>query len=146
MKKLFLLIAGVVVLSLSGLAQVTDTTQVAIANLQVLPTFPGGFPEMYKFIRTNMQYPVVASDAKVDGKVMVGFAVAATGELSNFKVDKSSYLAVKNEAPSRKLAFDALDNEALRIMKLMPKWIPGKADGKAVNVRKLVIPVSFRLK
>ncbi|MFV0471582.1 MAG: energy transducer TonB [Paludibacteraceae bacterium] len=99
--------------------------------VEIMPTFPGGETELLKYLKEHIVYPVVAAEVGVQGKVTVQFVVGKDGSIENVHiargVDKS------------------LDAEAVRVIKSMPKWIPGKQDGRAVRV-KFTVPVNFQLK
>lgn len=112
------------------LAEQKDTVNVYDV-VEQMPQFPGGFQKMHEFIKENMQYPKELEETCVQGRVIVAFVVERNGKLSNIKV-------VKSLEP-------ALDKEALRIVKLMPRWIPGRQNGITVRV-KYIIPITFRLK
>ena len=109
---------------------VEDTTVFKKEPLEVMPEFIGGEEAFYKFLQENLTYPKFARQAGIEGRVLVGFIVEKDGSLTNFTVTKSA-------AP-------ILDEEALRVIKMMPKWIPGKHQGKDVRVQ-YQIPVSFTL-
>ena len=94
------------------------------------PNFPGGKEELFKYLAYNMIYPADAAKNKVEGRVLVTFVIEHDGSISNVNVVNSVY-------PS-------LDKEAIRVVSEMPKWIPGKANGKTVRV-KYTIPITFRL-
>ena len=102
----------------------------ALDKPEVMPEYPGGFPELMKFLSSNIKYPEEAFKKDIQGKVPVQFVVEKDGSLTEFKVFKS--------------VDPLLDAEALRVLKTMPKWTPGKEDGKPVRV-KMTIPVNFRL-
>lgn len=95
-----------------------------------MPSFPGGQGAMFDFMARNIQYPKVAEENGVQGCVIVTFIVKKDGSLSYVRI-------VKSVDP-------ALDKEALRLIKSMPKWSPGINKGKYVNV-KFTVPVTFRL-
>lgn len=95
-----------------------------------MPEFPGGMGALNKFLRENVRYPVVAQENGVQGRVTIQFVVEKDGSVSDVKVAKS--------------VDPSLDKEALRVVKSMPKWIPGKQNGAAVRV-KYMVPVTFRL-
>ena len=99
--------------------------------VEQIPEFPGGRVEMMKFLQNTVKYPKEAQDKGIQGKVLVQFVVKSDGTVADAKV-------VNSINP-------LLDNEALRVVKAMPKWKPGMQSGKAVNV-KYNIPISFRLK
>ena len=114
----------------------TKTTKKADASSKVyevveqMPTFPGGDAALMKYLAENIKYPVSAQKAKEQGRVVVQFIVEKDGAVSGVKLLKS--------------ATPLLDAEAIRVVKAMPKWNPGKHNGKNVRVRHSV-PVSFKL-
>ena len=95
-----------------------------------MPQFPGGHEKLKEFIEKNKRYPKSLQDCGIQGRVVVTFVVKKTGRISHAKV-------VRGVDP-------ASDKEALRVVRKMPRWIPGKMGGKNVNVR-YTIPVDFRL-
>jgi len=95
-----------------------------------MPQFPGGQNEMFKFLAQNVKYPVEAQQKNVSGLVIVQFIVSKTGVINNIKV-------LRGIDPS-------CDNEAIRVVKAMPEWIPGKQKGINVNV-KYTLPIRFAL-
>ena len=95
------------------------------------PQFPGGMSELMKFLSDNIVYPQIALESGLQGRVIVQFVVNKNGEIVNIQV-------VKGVDPF-------LDKEAVRVINTMPKWIPGKQNGQAVNV-KFTLPVNFKLK
>jgi len=98
--------------------------------VEEMPQFPGGMGEAMKFLAKNMKYPISAQQAKIEGRVIVQFVVEKDGSVSDVKVMRG----VNSE----------LDAEAIRVVSMMPKWIPGKQRGKAVAV-KYTMPIMFRL-
>ena len=98
--------------------------------VEVLPEYPGGDEARIKFMKENLVYPKWAREAQLEGRVMVGFVVEPDGRLTNFSI-------VRSVAP-------VLDEEALRVAKMMPRWVPGKQRGKAVRVQ-FQIPITFTL-
>jgi protein TonB len=96
-----------------------------------MPQFPGGETEMQKWIVANLKYPVVAQESGIQGRVTVRFVVSKTGAIEDVNV-------LRGIDPS-------CDKEAIRVIKAMPKWIPGKQNGVNVPVY-FTIPVVFRLK
>jgi TonB family protein len=95
-----------------------------------MPVFPGGSAEMMSYIQKNLKYPVEAVETALQGRVILQFIVTEDGSIADVNV-------VRSVDP-------IVDEEAVRVVKGMPKWIPGKKDGKAVNV-KYTIPVVFKL-
>lgn len=112
------------------LAERKDTVNVYDV-VEQMPCFPGGPGRMLEFIEKNLRYPKELEETCVQGRVIVAFVVERSGKLSNIRVVKS--------------VDSALDKEALRIVNLMPKWIPGQQNGMTVRV-KYIIPITFRLK
>ena len=116
-------------------AQMNDNTQ---SEEQVFgefevderPMFPGGSSDYLDFINNTMKYPVECIEMGIDGRVMVTVVVEKDGSITHMEIKKTNNLL--------------LDSEALRIVSLMPKWIPGKLKGKPVRVRYL-IPINFVL-
>ena len=94
------------------------------------PTFPGGDAELMKFLQSNLRYPPAAAEQGIEGRVVVQFVVGKTGAISGVKILQSLH-------PS-------CDKEAERLIKSMPKWIPGKQNGNPVNVY-YTIPIRFKL-
>ncbi len=94
------------------------------------PSFPGGDAAMYEWLSKNIQYPVIAQENNIQGRVTCQFVVGRNGEIEDVRVVRG---------------VDAsLDREAVRVIKSMPKWIPGKQGGNAVKVR-YTLPVQFKL-
>jgi len=94
--------------------------------------FPGGMAELVKFIQKNLQYPPMAREAGITGKCVLRFVVNETGEISNVEVLKG--------VPG----CPDCDKEAVRVVKAMPKWKPGKMTGKAVKCY-FNLPINFKL-
>lgn len=99
--------------------------------VEQMPKFPGGTEKLNEFLSTHMQYPKEAQDKGIEGRVMVAFVVNRDGSISDAKV-------ARKVDPS-------LDNEALRVINSMPRWIPGQQGGKNVRVR-YTLPLLFRLR
>lgn len=100
-------------------------------TVEQMPGFPGGEAEMNKFISENLKYPIVAQESGIQGRVTIRFVVTKTGEISDVTV-------VRGIDPS-------CDKEAVRVVKSMPKWIPGKQNGLNVPVY-FTLPIVFKLK
>ncbi len=98
--------------------------------VEEMPSFPGGQGALMQYLGSNIKYPVVAQENGVQGRVIVGFVVEPDGSISGVNV-------MRSVDPS-------LDKEAMRVVKSMPKWKPGKQNGSAVRV-KYTVPVVFRL-
>ena len=99
--------------------------------VEEMPTFPGGETELMKFIYANIQYPEIAKENNIQGRVILRFCVTYKGGVDQVTV-------LKGVDP-------ALDNEAMRVIKMLPAWKPGKQGGKPVNVW-YSVPVTFQLK
>lgn len=96
-----------------------------------MPQFPGGPSAMFEYMSSNIKYPVDAEELKIQGRVIVTFIIERDGSVTNAQIATS--------------AGESLDNEALRIVREMPKWTPGTQGGHPVRV-KYTTPVTFRLK
>lgn len=94
------------------------------------PEFPGGDTALMGFIRKNIKYPDYAKMYEIEGRVIVSFIVERDGSIGDIKIAKTLLVA--------------LDEEAKRIVSIMPDWKPGKKDGKPVRV-KYSLPINFRL-
>ena len=94
------------------------------------PQFPGGDAALMKFIKENLRYPSVLNESCIQGRVTLSFIIEEDGSITDIKCMRSPH--------------DDLTKEAIRVVKLMPKWLPGKQNGKAVRV-KYVLPFTFRL-
>ena len=98
--------------------------------VEQMPSFKGGDAALMEWLNKNIKYPVVAEENGIQGRVVATFVVERDGSITDVKI-------VKSVDPS-------LDKEAVRVLKSMPKWIPGKQNGQAVRV-KYTVPVTFRL-
>jgi protein TonB len=94
------------------------------------PEFPGGVEALYKWLSDNINYPAAAAEENIQGRVVVRFVVSKTGEVSQVTILRGKH--------------PALDKEALRVVKKLPRFIPGKQNGQAVNVW-YTLPVNFKL-
>ena len=109
---------------------VSQSKQNVYDVVEQMPEYPGGMPAMIEFLQTNLNYPKDAKKQKVGGRVLVMFVVETDGSMSNVRVAKK--------------IFPSLDAEALRVVKAMPKWNPGKEKGKPVRVN-FTLPIVFSL-
>jgi len=98
--------------------------------VEEMPEYPGGEMELRKFIANSVKYPTDAQDKGIQGKVYVTFVVSKDGSIADAKI-------ARGVNPS-------LDAEALRVVNALPKWMPGKQKGKAVNVS-YTVPINFVL-
>ena len=99
-------------------------------SVEQMPTFPGGPAALMKYLSSHIQYPTMAQENNVQGKVVVQFVVTKTGEVGEVKVVRS----VDKD----------LDREAVRVCKTLPKFVPGRQNGQAVAVW-YTLPVQFKL-
>lgn len=107
-----------------------NTVEPVFTVVEEMPEYPGGMSELMKFIAQNIKYPADALQGKVEGRVIARFVVCKDGSISDIEI-------MRSVSPS-------LDAEAVRVLKLMPKWKPGRQRGRAVPV-KFTVPVTFRL-
>ena len=107
-----------------------QTNEKAPGEVEQMPVFPGGEKAFAEFIGKEVKYPEVAKKEGTQGKVYISFLIDKEGNVVNPKIAKGVTLS--------------LDEEALRVIKSMPKWIPGKDKGKNVDVQ-LTIPIAFVL-
>ena len=98
--------------------------------VETMPVFPGGEIELFKFLSENVKYPQSAIKNNIQGRVILRFIVNYDGSIENIQV-------VRSVSPE-------CDQEAIRVVKNMPKWTPGSQNGKNVSVW-FTIPISFKL-
>ncbi|MCH5247824.1 MAG: energy transducer TonB [Muribaculaceae bacterium] len=106
-----------------------DDNQVFTA-VEQMPQFPGGEAELMKYLSTHIKYPTMAMENNIQGQVVVQFVVQKDGSIGEVKV-------VRSKDPD-------LDKEAVRVVKTLPNFIPGKMNGQSVNVW-YTLPVRFKL-
>jgi protein TonB len=94
--------------------------------------FPGGMNAMREYLKKNLMYPAIAKDAGIQGKCYLRFIVNTDGSISDVRV-----LRGLADCPE-------CDQEALRVVKRMPNWVPGKMNGKVVRMY-YTLPISFKL-
>lgn len=109
---------------------VVETKEETLTVVDVMPQYPGGDHELLKFIAQSIKYPTDAQEAGVQGRVICSFVVDKKGNIVEPKI-------IRGIDPS-------LDAEALRVIGMMPRWTPGRQDGKAVRVL-YTVPITFRL-
>ena len=107
-----------------------DSISAPYSVVEQMPEFPGGEAALRKYLSNSVKYPRIATENGVQGKVYVNFVVDKNGSISNVKVVRG--------------VDSALDNEAVRVIKAMPKWIPGKQNGETVRVS-YTVPINFVL-
>ena len=99
-------------------------------SCEQMPDFPGGIEALIRYLSENIQYPPEAAKNKIEGRVIIQFVVEKTGEVGEVKVVRP--------------ISEELDAEAVRVVKTLPKFEPGRQDGEAVAVW-YTLPVSFKL-
>jgi len=104
--------------------------EVVVEMADVYPEFPGGIDSLYRFLSGNIKYPKEAREKRIEGTVIVDFAIETDGSIFNVKVFRSV------EA--------SLDAEAVRIIESMPNWKPSTIGGKAVRFY-YRLPIQFKL-
>lgn len=101
-----------------------------VSIVEQMPQFPGGDAELMRFISGNLKYPTIAAESMIQGRVVIRFIVAKDGNVSNIEI-------LRSLDPS-------CDKEAVRVVKSMPKWIPGMQNGRNVPVY-YTLPILFKL-
>ena len=114
----------------SGQSENDDKADEIFQVVEEMPVFPGGETKLLEYISNNIQYPQVARETGIQGRVFIGFVVEPDGSISNVKLLRG--------------IGGGCDEEAIRVVKSMPKWKPGKQRGKVVRVS-YQIPISFKL-
>jgi protein TonB len=129
MKKLFTL--AIFILSINAFAQLKPDVDTPIFTVvEQMPGYPGGDSARIKFLVDNMIYPKSAEDKGIQGTVYITFVIDETGGVTEIKVLRG--------------IGGGCDEEAIRVVKLMPKWTPGKQSGKNVRVQ-FNMPLKFTL-
>ena len=98
--------------------------------VEEMPSFPGGEQEMYRYIGKNIEYPRMAKESGISGRVYVTFVVERDGSVTDVKILRG--------------IGGGCDEEAVRVIKKMPRWSPGKQRGKPVRVQ-YRMPIKFTL-
>ena len=105
-------------------------TEIVDETVDQMASYPGGIPALMDFLNENIKYPEQAEREGIEGRVVAGFIVKRDGSVSNIEILKSVH--------------PLLDAEVVRVMSLMPNWIPGRQNGQPVRV-KYSLPITFRL-
>ena len=108
-----------------------EEEEVVFVVVESMPEFPGGQQALFKYLGDNVKYPVIAQENGIQGRVISQFVVNKDGSIVDIEVVRSG-------------GDPSLDKEAVRVIKSMPKWKPGKQRGKPVRV-KFTLPVNFKL-
>ncbi len=116
--------------------------------VEQMPEFPGGDEAMFKYLSDNLSYPKQAREAGIQGKVMVGFVVEADGSITEVKTIRFFPITDSKEKSKpvtlTMVLQKELEDEAIRVIKAMPKWTPGKQRGRNVRVA-YRLPITFTL-
>ncbi len=121
-------------------------------SIQQIAEFPGGDGALYKFLSKNVYYPQQAKEIGLQGKVFLSFVIDKNGDVIDVTLYKGmrvptsingKYLT-EEEIAVYKTAAKAMDDESLRVVKMMPKWSPAKLDNKPVKIR-FILPISYKL-
>ena len=108
-----------------------EEEEVIFKVVETMPEFPGGSKALFKYLSENVKYPVIAQENGIQGRVICQFTINKDGSIVDVEVVRSG-------------GDPSLDKEAVRVIKSMPKWNPGKQRGKPVRV-KYTVPVNFKL-
>ena len=141
MKKFFLLLLSICFCAVmfaqsDGVNTTSNDTVVGdddyiCVHYETWPEFPGGQQEMFKYIQENLIYPKLALKKQIQGRSICQFIVEKDGSISHIQVVRSS-------------GNKSLDRAAIRVIKTMPKWTPGRLQGKIVRTT-YALPVKFRI-
>ena len=134
--KLKLIWVVILMIALSSCSEnITDEKLLQISEplekVEEMPVFPGGEGELFSFIARNVEYPPEAIKKGIQGRVIIRFAVESDGKISRISILKG--------------ADPLLDEESLRIITSLPKFKPGRNEGKEVPVW-MMVPITFTLK
>lgn len=135
MKKIIISIVFIILTAYASIGQTHETNESLIEGpvfvaVEQMPNFPGGNVKLMEYIGSHLQYPKVAQDKGIQGRVIVSFVVNTDGSISDAEI-------VRSLDPS-------CDEEVLRLVNSMPRWIPGKTDGKNVRVQ-YTMPLMFKM-
>ena len=114
-----------------GIPDEPEDIDVPVYFVEKMPEFPGGQQALFKYLSENIKYPVIAQENGIQGKVTCQFTINKDGSIVDIEVIRSG-------------GDPSLDKEAVRVIKSMPKWKPGKQNNKTVRVR-YTLPVRFKL-
>jgi TonB family protein len=123
----------VMALEAAAFAEIADHNESKVydfVSIDTQPSFPGGMDKFYAYLRKAVRYPKEAQEANIQGKVFLSFVVEKDGDLTDLKVERG--------------LGGGTDEEAIRVLKASPRWLPGTQGGKTVRV-KYNIPISFSL-
>lgn len=130
MKKLIVMLVLAVLCSTSAMAQIVVVDEEIFLVAENAPEFPGGEDSLYAYIARNIKYPETAKKEKIEGRVFVTFVIEKDGQVSSAKILRD--------------IGGGCGEEAIRVVKSMPKWKPGTQRGNPVRFQ-FNLPVSFML-
>jgi periplasmic protein TonB len=146
MKKIFFLFLFAALMGVRGYAQTNlsqpppppppvdrSDSNAVYTYADVIAEFPGGYDSMACYIYTNLNYPESERKTKIEGSVYISFIIEKDGSLSDFSVSKPLH------------GHPVFDEEAMRVMKAMPRWNPAINEGKPVRMA-VTVPIRFTLK
>ena len=113
-----------------GKEEIPEFDTIPFEIVSNMPSFPGGEPELFKYLSKNISYPEISKIENSQGKVHLSFIIEKDGTISNVRV----LIGVDKY----------IDKEAIRVIEHMPKWIPGEQMGEKVRVR-FQLPLKFKL-
>jgi protein TonB len=105
-------------------------TEIIYTEAEVMPQYPGGYTELVRFLLKNIKYPPSAISQRIQGRVWCSFVVNKDSSVTDIQLEQSVFIS--------------LDQEAIRVLKTMPSWIPGTIRGETVRV-KVYVPIVFHL-
>jgi hypothetical protein len=111
------------------------------------PEFPGGIPEMFKFLSATIRYPALSRKHKAEGTAYIGFVVNTDGTLEDVQEKSLRKIPASSQEKQDKIpeeAYQELVKEAIRVVKLMPKWKAGEQNGRVKKVS-FTLPIKFKL-
>lgn len=115
---------------LAGNSKIIQAEEKPVVMVEQMPQFPGGEKELMAFISRNLKYPTIPLESGIQGRVTIRFVVSKTGDVTDVQI-------LRGLDPY-------CDKEAIRVIKLMPKWIPGRQNGRNVPVY-YTLPITYRL-
>ena len=130
MKKLICILTMTVFCVTISFAQKVDKSKPILEQVDQTPEFPGGMPALFEFVGKNLKYPKEARQKNIQGKVMIKLIIEEDGSISETAIMQS--------------LGHGCDEEVTRVVKAMPKWLPGKKDNELVRTS-LVLPIMFAL-
>ncbi|MDD2293730.1 MAG: energy transducer TonB [Bacteroidales bacterium] len=143
-----MVICAIAPVQLSAQENKTEDESIPYALVEQVPTFQGSSASVFsKWVSTQLKYPASAKKIQASGRITLQFTIDKTGQLTNVKILRSNLKSLANNTTSAELkqTYQALEEEAIRVIKSSPAWEPGKQQGEAVNVT-FIFPIVFQLK